>query len=344
MKIATWPRSFLITRLLYSTPSALTSNKLPIRLLADEISGASTMVRVLSSIVLAFQLAFLPAAQALQAKSPNVLFEGYSKVLLKGVHVGFVILRYEFDPAKKQFKATYLVKTDDNGGNILESLKAVSDLELRPISYEYTSLVGKSQTKVIDAKFSKDKMSATIKSGKTQKKVVENIPKGTFLGIFLYYVILRSPTGMKTDSTYNYKAVAEEDAKVYDGIAVVKNEEKFNGIRAFRATNKFKDQSYNFYLTDAGEALMTDSPLSNVKTILVAKPEEATANQKIPTAILKSLFGGVPAGTANTVAKNLQGEAIRQNQPTPTKQYGIQPDSRIMINKGEPPKQEKENE
>lgn len=274
-------------------------------------------------------------------KNPNVLFEGYSKILMGGVHVGYTVLRYEFDPSKKQFKATYLVKTEELGGNILESLKAVADQELKPISYEYTTLIDKQQTKVIDARFSNNQMTATIKQGKDQKKVIENLPKGTFLGIFLYYVILRSPSGLKTDTKYDYKAVAEEDAKIFDGTAIIGKEEKFNGIRAFKATNTFKDIKYTFFLTDTGEALMSETPAANIKTILVAKPQEATANFKIPTAILNSLFGEVPMGQSNTVSRILQGEALQQKAPTPTKQYGIPPDSRIMI-KGESSKSSQE--
>lgn len=273
------------------------------------------MVRKLGfAVIFTLQIIFSSLAFA-EKKNPNVLFEGYSKVLLGGQHVGFVILRYEFDPKKKQFFATYLVKTGELGGNILESLKAVSDQELKPISYEYTSLVDKQQTKIIDAKFSKDKMTATIKQGKTQKKVIENVPKGAFLGIFLYYVILRSPSGLKTETRYDYKAVAEEDAKIYEGVASIGKEEKYNGVRAFRATNSFKDVKYTFYLTENGEALMSETPASNLKTILVAKPQEATQNLSVPTSILNSLFGEVPMGITNTISKSLQGTIIKGEPP-----------------------------
>jgi hypothetical protein len=282
------------------------------------------------AILISLQFIFSPLAYS-QQKNPNVLFEGYSKILLGGVHAGYVVLRYEFDPKKKQFHATYLVKTGDLGGNILESLKAVADQELKPISYEYTSLVDKQQTKIIDAKFTKDQMVATVKHGKTQKKLIEKLPKGAFLGIFLYYVILRSPSGLKTETRYDYKAVAEEDAKIQDGVAIIGKEEKFNGIRAFKASNTFKDVKYVFYLTDTGEALMSETPAANLKTILVAKPQEATAKFPVPTGIMKSLFGEVPLGLANTVSRNLKAEAAKISEPTPTKQDGIQPDSRIMI-------------
>ena len=161
-----------------------------------------------------------PAATAKPIRNHNILFEGYSKIILNGLHVGYAILRYEFDPKKKRFQATYLVKTEEQGGNILESLKAVADQDLKPISYQYVSLIEK-KPKTIDVTFKGQKMTGTLKEGKVTKKLISDLPKGTGLAIFLYYLILRSPEGLKTETKYNYKALAEEDAKVYDGVAIV---------------------------------------------------------------------------------------------------------------------------
>lgn len=269
-------------------------------------------------------------------ENPNILFEGYSKILLGGVHVGYVIQRYEFDPKKKQFQATYLVKTEELGGNILESLKAVADQNLKPISYEYTSVIDKT-TKVIDAKFSKNKMTATVKTGRETKKIVNDVPKGAFLAIFLYYVILRSPEGLKTETGYDYEAVAEEDAQIFKGKATIGKEEKFNGVRAFKAANTFKNVKYNFYLTDTGEALMTDTPTANLKTILVAKATEATGAFKVPAPIITAVFGDMPMGVSNIVSRNLEAQVKKKHAPPGTKQGGIPEDPKIMIKDTAPP-------
>lgn len=273
------------------------------------------------------------SSQAMPAKvsqNANILFEGYSKILLNGVHVGYTVLRYEFDSKKKQFQATYLVKTEELGGNILESLKAVADQDLKPISYQYVSLMDK-KPKTIDVTFKGQKMTGTIKEGKDSKKLISDLPKGTGLAIFLYYLILRSPEGLKTETKYNYKAIAEEDAKVYDGVAIIGKEEKFNGLKSFKASNTFKDVSYTFYLTETGEALMTDTPAANIKTILVARPQEAIAAFKVPTAILNNLFGETPAGTSNAVTKTLNAESKHHEVVNPGKKEGIPPDPKIMI-------------
>ena len=269
-----------------------------------------------------------------KSTNPNTLFEGYSKIILNGLHVGYTVLRYEFDPKKKQFQATYLVKTEEQGGNILESLKAVADKDLKPISYQYVSLIDK-KPKTIEATFKGQKMTGLMKEGKTSKKLISDLPKGTGLAIFLYYLILRSPEGLKTETKYNYKALAEEDAKVYDGVAIIGKEEKFNGLKAYKASNTFKDVNYTFYLTETGEALMTDTPAANIKTILVANPQEAVAKFNVPTAILTNLFGDVPSGATNAVTKTLNAEMRQIKNPPPTKREGIPPDPKIMI-KGSP--------
>lgn len=77
----------------------------------------------------------------------EVLFEGYSKVLSGGVHIGYSIVRYEFDNKKKQFVATTFLKTNEFGGNLTESLKAFATDDMKPVSYEYTTLIG-NQVKV----------------------------------------------------------------------------------------------------------------------------------------------------------------------------------------------------
>ena len=100
----------------------------------------------------------------------TILFDGYSKVLSGSVHIGYVVNRYEFDNKKNQFISTYFIKTNELGGNLTESLKAYATKDMKPISYQYTTLLGK-QTKTVDAKFEKNKILATITDGTKIEKV-----------------------------------------------------------------------------------------------------------------------------------------------------------------------------
>ncbi len=231
----------------------------------------------------------------------DVLFEGYSKVISGGVHVGFVVTRYEFDPKKKQFLFTYLMKTNELAGNMLESIKAVSKQDMSPVAYSYTTLTG-NQTKTIDAKFDGDKISATVKEGAKISKINKALPKGTFLSYFLVYEMLKNPKGITPNTKYEYQAIAEEDGSVVKGMAFVKDLEDYNGVKAYKVLNDFKDTKFVSYVTEKGEVLGAKSPVQSVQTELVPESSMATGNFQVPTALIKTLFGDVPVGNKNVLS------------------------------------------
>lgn len=267
----------------------------------------------------------------------EVLFEGYSKILSGGIHVGYTIARYEYDSKKKQFLATTFLKTNEFGGNLTESLKAVSTDDMKPVSYQYTTLIG-NQVKTIDAKFQNGKILATIQDGTKTEKINKEMPKGAFLSSFLAYVMLRSPKGLSPDTKYDFQAVAEEDAAIYKGIAFVKNPEDHNGIKVLRVLNEFKGTKFISLVTERGEILSTKSPVQGIGTELVAKPSEATAAFPVPATTLKSLFGEVPTGQVNEISKRAQSQPSQPastSPPAPTKQQGIPAGKGIQI-KGSP--------
>lgn len=287
----------------------------------------STMVRRLT-----FLASFLMVVLLSAPVRANVLFEGYSRILSGGVHVGYAVSRYEYDPAKKHFKSTYFVKTGSLGSDVSESLKAVADEKLAPISYEYTSVVGKN-TKTIDAKFAKGKMTAVVTEGGKSRTVRTDVPKGTFLSSFLVYLMLKSKTGLSTETKYDYSAIAEEDAEIFKGEALVQAEEAHRGFKAFRILNRFKDVRFISFVNERGEVLSTSAPANNLVTELVAKPSEATGSFGTPASVLRSLFGEVPLGTQNVISKSLRAEALGADSPT-GKKTGVPPGQGIVI-KGE---------
>lgn len=260
----------------------------------------------------------------------EVLFEGYSKVMSGGVHIGFYVSRYEFDAKKKQFIATSLLKTGELGGNITESLKAYANEDLQPISYSYTSLVG-TKSKVIDAKFEKGKILATVKEGANISKINKPLPKGTFLSQFLAYLILKSKDGLKPETKYDYKAVAEEEGEIASGFAVVKNMEDVGGLKAFRIINEFKSSKFISFVNERGEVLSTKSPAQSISTELMAQPSLATGNFPVPSGLLKTLFGDVPTGQVNEVSRKNQAENKVQGTPVPGKQEGVPAGKGIQI-------------
>lgn len=275
-------------------------------------------------------LLFISLFFSFSAKANDVLFEGYHKVVSGGVHVGYSISKYEYDAKNKKFIATIFTKTGALGSDVTESTKAYADVDLNPISYEYTALVGK-EIKTIDAKFKKNHMSAVVKEkGKTQK-VELDIPKGTFLSQFLIYLMLKSKTGLQADLNYKYKAIAEEDAKIYDGQALVQKQEKYNGYPAFKILNNFKDLKFVAYTTDRGEVLGVVNPAQSLSIELMAKPNDATGKFGLSTAVLKNLYGEVPVGTNNVLSKALKAEVLQPTEPKNPKQEGVPPGKGIII-------------
>jgi hypothetical protein len=269
----------------------------------------------------------------------EVLFEGYSKILSGGIHIGYTIARYEYDAKKKQFIATTFLKTNEVGGSLTESLKAISDESMKPVSYQYTTLVG-SQVKAIDAQFPKGKIAASV-TGKEKQTISKDLPKGTFLSSFLAYVMLKSPQGLKADSKYDFQAVAEEDAAVYKGTAFVKSTEDYNGIKVLRVLNDFKNTKFISLVTERGEVISTKSPVQGIATELVAKPSDATASFPVPSATLKTLFGELPTGQINEVSRRAQ------SAPPPNKQEGVPAGKGLILKGGSPaqpaPEQKGEN-
>ncbi len=262
--------------------------------------------------------------------SADILFEGYSKILSGDQHIGYVISRYEFDAKKKQFISTYFLKTGKGPSEITESLRAVADSELAPISYSYTTLTGK-DSKTIDAKFKGGTLNATINSNGKLERIDKKIPKGTFLSTFLVYLMLKSKDGLRSETNYEYQAVAEEDAAIHKGQALVGKEEVFNGFKVFKILNTFKDVKFLSYINERGEVLGTNALGQGITTELVTHPNEATSNLPYSASILKTIFGGIPEGKANIKSRSQQLKEAETNQPPASKQFGVPPGKNIII-------------
>jgi hypothetical protein len=229
----------------------------------------------------------------------EIMFEGYSVIRAGQTPIGFTVQRYEYDSAKKQFISISFLKTNPQGNNITESIKAVANESLQPVSFQYTAKTDKT-LKIIDAKFAKDTMTATIGDGKTSQTVKSAVKKGTFLSTFLGYLMLQK--GYKVGNNFTYSAIAEEEAQTYTGEALIKAEDEFKGQKVFRITNNFKGAQFVSFVTPKGEILGTTSPLQGISTELMATPAEATKGLVLPTDSLKLLFGSVPAGKVNVLA------------------------------------------
>jgi len=241
--------------------------------------------------------------------SADVIFEGYYKIKLGSTHAGYAIQRYEFDSKKSRFKSTYFIQTNKILGNLQESVVAFATDKFKPIKYQYTTKVGEA-FKTVDATFDKQMMMAKVSNGKDVNPISRQVPEGTFLSTFLGYVMLQN--GYQIEKKYSYKAVAEEDAKAYEGSALIKEETKYKGESVYRILNDFKNSRFVSLVSKKGEVLSTASPVQKISTELVKQPVEATKGFQLPQQSLKILFGGVPIGK-----KNLFHPVEQPNKPKP---------------------------
>lgn len=249
---------------------------------------------------------FLFLSLMANAKEP-VLFEGYYRVMKSGQHVGYYIMKHEFDAKKKQFIASTFMRlegTDDT----TESVRAVANEEFYPISFSYTAAAA-GMTRTIDVKADKGKMVGTLTHMGTTEKISKPLPKGSISSLFLIYAMLRSPQGLKANSVFNYDAVAEELAEVHKGNVQVGATEDIDGIKAMRIENTFLESKSSNLVTERGEVLMTISPTQKISIELMAKPENAYGSFRLQTSLLKAHFGKLPEGLMNPYSKSNRPDA-----------------------------------
>lgn len=240
----------------------------------------------------------------------DVLFEGYSKVMLEQTHIGYVIQRFEFNPKSKEFSTIYYLRTAPPANDVIESLKARSDAGLKPLSYQYTELAA-GRVRIVDATFKNDTMTlSVIDNGQKRPVVTKKVPKGAFLASFLSYLMLQSKEGLKVGVKYNYQAIAEEDGALHNGEAFIKAEETANGVTAYKVLNTFKNSNFSSHVTGKGEIIDTLSPVQGISTQLVATIQEATGGKSVNQNQLRQLFGAVPKGQDNVIARRSGGAPL----------------------------------
>ena len=267
-------------------------------------------IRIIAFLILFFSPAVTFAAE--------IMFEGYYRIELNKKHIGYSIVRYEFDPKSSTFQAITFQRIKIGDKVMQESLKATANDKLDPISYQSTSQVGES-LKAIDASFKGEIMKLKISDGKKVREETYKNPKLTILSAFLPYKLMREELKPET-KPFSYSAVAEEDGGSYDGRAMTKSRVQKGSYEVVTIVNSYKKE--DFYSTMAvvpdpsdknksikGEVLGTESPVKKISVRLVASPSEATADQVVPNKILVNLFGVMPTGKVNLVATPPQNTA-----------------------------------
>lgn len=246
----------------------------------------------------------------------STIFEGYYKVLLSNVHAGYAVQRYTFNAQKKQFKSIYYVYvrlSPDGKKYTTESLTALSNEKFHPVSYQYTA-ISDGKPIAIDGQVKNDILVANINKGGKSTTSKVKVPKGAFFSTMLLHLVLQN--GLKVGKSFSFNAVAEEDAKVLGGTLSVTTEQKIKGVNTHKLEYDYKNVKSEAYVSDEGHVLSSDAPAQGVSTVLVAEASEARGNFPFPEKTLKTLFGSVPSGKENTIAKLKSSKNTKLAPPT----------------------------
>lgn len=229
----------------------------------------------------------------------EILFEGYYKVTQFKKHIGFLILRHEIEDKTNNFKSTSFVRLAKAGFDLSESYQAVSSADLAPLSISYLA-VGDRKSKTVDVKFKDQKMIGTVVEDGKKIKVNEKIPKGVFLSSALYYLMLKSKDGLKTDTKFDYNAITEEGPVVMKGTVNVDKKMVTQGsLQLLKISNFYAGSNYDNMVTTRGEVVAASTPATGIESELVKSKEDAIKNIKIPAGTLEKIFGNTPTGTVN---------------------------------------------
>lgn len=247
----------------------------------------------LKSVLLLIVFSFSLSSKA------ELLFEGYYKVTQFKKHIGFLVLRHEIDEKTKNFKTTSFIKLAKGGFDLTESYQAVSDSELAPVSINYLA-AGDKKTKTIDVKFKDGKMIGTVVEDGKKSKLKETTTKGVFLSSALYYLMLKSKDGLKTDTKFDYAAITEEGPVVMKGtVSVDKKMVTQDSLQLLKVANNFAGSEYENLVTTRGEVVSAITPATSIESVLVKNKEEALEGIKLTAGTLEKIFGDAPAGKTN---------------------------------------------
>ncbi len=265
------------------------------------------MLKLFSSL-----LVFLAAS----AVNAEIIFEGYYKIEIEGKHIGYSIIREEFDAKKKEFVSTRFTKTSPELKDITMSSVAVCDDGFKPKSLQFIYL-DKTSKKIINGKVAGNKFNLDISEGGAPQKSSIDLPKGVFFSSFVTYLMMQK--GIKTDTGFSYSAIAEEAGSVIDGTTKIeKAMVDYKGQKVFKAVNTFGGANFTALLNALGETLVSDTPAQNEHAELVKTPDEATKGINVPKNVIQTLFGGMPAGTKNSLNPAAAQTSQKVIEPTPT--------------------------
>jgi hypothetical protein len=242
-----------------------------------------------------------------QMASAAVVFEGYYKVSQFNNHIGFIVIKHELEPKTKNYIINTYLRLAKKNFDMTETLKTVSDENLKPIQFSYAAM-DKKKTKTLDGNLKLDSKTKkevfsvlAIEDGK-KINMTEPMTKGVFFSSALYPMLLRSEKGLKTNMDVDFSAIAEETMQIHTGtMKIEKKRVAKDSFQLMKAKTSFAGSSYEVMLTDKGEVISTSDASTGIKTELMRNKEEALQDIKVNNKTLEQIFGSIPEGKINSL-------------------------------------------
>ncbi len=238
--------------------------------------------------------------------SAQPLFEGYYKYSDgTGQHIGYSIIRNEFDAKKKEHIVRSYLRIQAGPTQIQESRVIKSGDKLQPLSMEYR-LITPQGARTIDAKVAKGKMVGQVVTADGEQALEKPIPQGAiFTGALLSWIMglgaegTKDPRGLAVGRTYQMQGIDEETGNVHVGKVQIPEEVVFSGSQVYKVLFEYLGETHVSYIDKRGEVAKIEVPSSGVNAVLVANPSEATGNFPVPSGIVEQVFGSRPLGKLN---------------------------------------------
>jgi hypothetical protein len=229
-----------------------------------------------------------------------IIFEGYYRIEDSGKHVGFSVLREDFDPIKKIRTIQYLVNTRDRDQKIQKIEATTRQTEnYQPLSSDFKGLDGDApsrlQISVAALNFQLQFRGEDIKSAQAGK-----FSKNEFWSSAAHRVLAANKFAV--GKTYKYRALREDLGVHRVGQIQVLAHRSEKGFSIFQIYDDFENNAEEAWISIDGEILKSRIPTRNVTSTLVSTSQEALGSLGFEKSDLAIFFGDVPEGQINSIA------------------------------------------
>lgn len=227
----------------------------------------------------------------------RILFEGFYKVEIKGVHSGYTIIRHSLDEKKNERTFAYYWMKQVGAVTTLTGVSTTSTTDFKPIRYlAWKALDGDVTYTRGVFKGGKVHVTRTVEKGNGERIVASDSKRVPSESIFssLISQIQAARTDYRVGEYYRFYGVAEESSTFAPGEFAIRGSDEVAGHTVYRVVCRFLNERFEFLTNRDGEVLGTRSDPMNQITYLVSNREEALGTFRLNEELLVKTFGDVP--------------------------------------------------